>query len=275
LKSGLYPAQEIEKTRKDDHLVIIGFGVNGRNLALAARAGNIPYVIIEMNPEVVREQSAKGEAINFGDATQEAVLKYAGIKDARIVVVAINDPAATRRITELVHKLNPAVHLIVRTRYLQEMQPLHELGANEVIPEEFETSVEIFTRVLVKYLVPRDEIEKFIAEVRAGEYEIFRSLSKRSAALSDLKRHLPDVDICTLRVDDTSPVVGNTLAQIGLRQKYGVTLLAIRRDSQIMSNLHGDAKICAGDLLVVLGQTDEITAATRLFLNPHKGESIS
>ncbi len=274
LKSGLYPAQEIEKMRKNDHLVIIGFGVNGTNLARAARAGNIPYVIIEMNPETVREQSAKGESINFGDATQEAVLKHAGIKDARIVVVAINDPSATRRITELVHKLNPAVHLIVRTRYLQEMQPLHELGANEVIPEEFETSVEIFTRVLVKYLIPRDEIEKFIAEVRAGEYEIFRSLSKRSAALSDLKRYLPDVDICTLRVDDTSPVVGNTLAQIGLRQKYGVTLLAIRRDSQIMSNLHGDVKICADDLLVVLGQTDEIAVATRLFRNPQKGESI-
>jgi len=275
LRVGFYSAPTTGKTHKNDHLVIIGFGVNGRNLARAARTGAIPYVIIEMNPEVVREQSAKGEAIYFGDAAQEAVLKYADIKDARIVVVAINDPAATRRITELVHKLNPAVHLIVRTRYLQEMQPLHELGANEVIPEEFETSVEIFTRVLVKYLVPRDEIEKFIAEVRAGEYEIFRSLSKRSAALSDLKRHLPDVDICTLRVDDTSAVVGNSLAQIGLRQKYGVTLLAIRRDSQITSNLHGDAKICAGDLLVVLGQTDEIAAATRLFRNPQKSESIS
>ncbi|MCH7676092.1 potassium transporter KefB, partial [candidate division KSB1 bacterium] len=184
-------------------------------------------------------------------------------------------PSATRRITELAHKLNPAVHLIVRTRYLQEMQPLHELGANEVIPEEFETSVEIFSRVLVKYLIPRDEIEKFIAEVRAGEYEIFRSLSIGSAVLSDLKRHLPDVDICTLRVDDTSAVVGKSLVQIGLRQKYGVTLLAIRRDSQMMSNLSGEAKICAGDLLIVLGQTDEIAAATRLFRNPQKGESIS
>ena len=275
LKSGVSHAREIEKTHKNDHLVIIGFGVNGRNLARAARAGKIPYVIIEMNPEVVREQSAKGEAINFGDASQEAVLTHAGIKDARIVVVAINDPSATRRITELAHKLNPAVHLIVRTRYLQEMQPLHKLGANEVIPEEFETSVEIFSRVLVKYLIPRDEIEKFIAEVRAGEYEIFRSLSIGSAALSDLKRHLPDVDICTLRVDDTSTVVGKSLAQIGLRQKYGVTLLAIRRDSQIMSNLRGEAKICAGDLLIVLGQTDEIVAATRLFRNPQKGESIS
>ena len=155
------------------------------------------------------------------------------------------------------------------------MHPLHKVRAKQVLHEAFETSVEIFSRVLVKYVIPREEIEQFIAEVRAGEYEIFRSLSIGSAALSDLKRHLPDVDICTLRVDDTSTVVGKSLAQIGLRQKYGVTLLAIRRDSQIMSNLRGEAKICAGDLLIVLGQTDEIVAATRLFRNPQKGESIS
>jgi len=55
---------------------------------------------------------------------------------------------STRRITGITRRLNPKVHLIVRTRYLQEIEPLYELGANEVIPEEFETSVEIFTRVL-------------------------------------------------------------------------------------------------------------------------------
>ncbi len=272
LKSGLYPAQEIEKTRKNDHLVIIGFGINGRNLARAARAGNIPYVIIEMNPEVVREQRAKGEAINFGDATQEAVLKHAGIKDARIGVVAINDPAATRRITELVHKLNPVVHLIVRTRYLQEMRPLHELGANEVIPEEFETSVEIFTRVLVKYLVPRDEIEKFITEVRASEYEMFRSLSKVPMSVSDVKLQLPDVEISTFRVDERSLLAGKSLAEIGWRKKYEVTVLAIRRESQIMSNPDGDVQLCSDDVLFLLGAPERFAEISSLFCTPSEGE---
>ncbi len=271
LVSGLYPAHEIEKTRKKEHLVIIGFGVNGKNLARAARVGAIPYVIIEMNPDVVREQGAKGETIYYGDATQEAVLKHADVKDARIVVVAINDPAATRRISEIVRKLNARVHLIVRTRYVQEMQPLYELGADEVIPEEFETSVEIFTRVLAKYLIPRDEIEKFIAEVRSDGYEMFRSISKVPMSVSEVKLHLPDVEISTFRVDEKSAVVGKSLARIDLRKKYGVTLLALRRDSQVVSNPGGAIKLGADDILFVLGAPDRIAQVTNLFDNPKEG----
>ena len=265
LKSGLHPMQGIKVEGKKDHLVIIGFGINGRNLARAAGVGNIPYVIIEMNPEVVRNERAKGEPIYYGDATQEAVLQYADIKDARIVVVAISDPAATRRITELVRRLNPNVHLIVRTRYLQEMKPLYELGANEVVPEEFETSVEIFSRVLAKYLVPRDEIERFIAEVRSDGYEMFRSLSGKPASFPDLKPHIPGVEVSALRVDEKSPMVGKTLAQSDLRRKCGVTVVAIRRDSQVLSNPDGDMQIKAGDVLLLLGSPDRIATAACLF----------
>jgi len=121
LISGFYPVPEIKVKSKKDHLIIIGFGVNGRNVARAARLSGIPYVIIEMNPETVKSEQAKGEPSYYGDSTQEVVLQRANIKDARIVVTAINDPAATRRITEIIRRLNKKVHLIVRTRYFQEM----------------------------------------------------------------------------------------------------------------------------------------------------------
>ena len=268
LKSGLYPVPRIKVASKKDHLIIIGFGVNGRNVARAARMGGIPYVIIEMNPEIASEEKAKGEPIHYGDATQEAVLQHADIKDSRIVVVAINDPTATRGITEIVRRHNPKVYLIVRTRYLQEMKPLYELGADEVIPEEFETSVEIFTRVLAKYLIPRDEIERFVAEVRSDGYEMFRSLSKESAFFSDLALQLPGVEISTLRVGERSSLAGKSLTQIELRKRYGVTVVAIRRGPQILSNPNGDTRICANDALFVLGPPDRIAEVTSLFHDP-------
>jgi CPA2 family monovalent cation:H+ antiporter-2 len=271
-KSGLYPLSGIEianqKDHLKDHLIIIGFGVNGRNVAKAAKVSGIPYVIIEMNPETVSDEKAKGEPIYYGDAVQEAVLEHAGIKDARVVVIAISDPAATRRIAAIARRLNPKVYIIARTRFVQEVEPLYELGANEVIPEEFETSIEIFTRVLTKYLIPRDEIEKFIAEIRSDGYEMLRSLSKPSVSLSDLQLHLADVEICTLQVDEKSPIVGKSLAQIELRNKYGVTLLAIRRDSQILLNPGGDTHLLPNDVLIVLGSPDKIVEVTDLFHKP-------
>ena len=267
LISGFYPVSEIKVKKKKDHLIIIGFGVNGRNVARAARLSGIPYAVIEMNPETVRNEQAQGEPIYYGDSTQEVVLQHANIKDARIVVTAINDPASTRRITEIIRRLNPKVHLIVRSRYLQEMKPLYELGANEVIPEEFETSVEIFTRVLAKYLIPRDEIEALVAEIRSDGYEMFRSLSKVSASFSDLKLQLHDVEISTFRISQGSPLIGKTLAQIELRGRYGISVVAIRRESQILANPGADMVLKSNDVLFVLGSSEKISEAINAFLS--------
>jgi CPA2 family monovalent cation:H+ antiporter-2 len=127
--------------------------------------------------------------------------------------------------------------------------------------------VEIFIRVLKKYLVPKDEVEKFIYEVRADGYEMFRSISKKPVNIDDVKLDLPDVEISTFRIAERSPMVGKTLAQIGLRKKYGVTLLAISRNSQTMSNPHGDVGLCANDVLVILGGPDKIAEVSGLFSN--------
>ncbi len=242
-------------------------------MARGARLSGIPYAVIEMNPETVRNEQAQGEPIYYGDSTQEVVLQHANIKDARIVVTAINDPAATRRITEIIRRLNPKVHLIVRSRYLQEMKPLYELGANEVISEEFETSVEIFTRVLAKYLIPKDEIEALVAEIRSDGYKMLRSLCKESSSFADLSLQLPDVEISTLRVVERSPLVGKSLAEIDLRKKYGVTVLAIRRNSQVLSNPNANMPFCVNDVLFVLGPPARVARVAGLSRNPEEGNA--
>jgi len=268
LISGLAPVNKKGVSERKDHLIVIGFGVTGRHLAQAARMMGITYVIVEMNPETVRAEKSKGEPIYYGDATQKAILQHASIQNARIAVVAINDPTATRRITEIVRRLSPKVHLIVRSRFLQEMMPLHELGADEVIPEEFETAVEIFTRVLAKYLIPKDEIEEFVAVVRSDGYKMLRNISREAASFSDLKLQLPDVEISSLRIGVQSSIAGKSLSQIELRKRYGITVLAIRRDSKILSNPDGDAQLFANDILFVLGPPEKIAVVTGLFRNP-------
>ena len=174
LVSGLKFIAATEDTEQTNHVIIIGFGFNGRNVAKAARVADIPYVIVEMNPEIVETERAKGEPIFYGDAIHDAVLEHANIKAARVVVVVISDAAASRRIVATAHGLNPTAHMIARTRYLAEVEPLYRVGANEVIPEEFETSVEIFTRVLMEYLIPDDQIKQFVSEVWANGYQMFR-----------------------------------------------------------------------------------------------------
>lgn len=245
-----------------DHIIIVGFGLNGHNLAAAARQAGISYVIIETNPETVKQERFRKEPIFYGDATFPAVLESAGVDRARILVLAISDPTATRRITRLAHELNQNLHIIVRTRFITEVKPLLELGANEVVPEEFETSIEIFTRVLAKYLVTRDEIERFTSEIRSGAYEMLRSLSSPGPAITDLTVNIPALDISAIRVEAEAEADNRTLAELNLRGRCGVTVVAIERDGAVRSNPGGDTRLQAGDILYVLGTPGRVCDVT-------------
>ncbi len=266
LQRGLYPVKGVEAPPVDnlkDHLVIIGFGINGRNVAHAARHAGIPYAVIETNADTVRAERQRGEPMFYGDATQEAVLKQVKVSQARTVVIVIADAAATRRVTGLARQLNPAAHIIARTRYVNEMEALYRVGANEVIPEEFETSVEIFTRVMTKNLVPKDEIARVVAEVRDDGYQMFRNISgAANMSVADLHLHLQDVEIAPIFVPSDSPLIGKSLAELDLRNKTGLTLLAIRRDKQLMTNLDARTQICHSDELFVIGSPDKVAMAS-------------
>ena len=132
----------------------------------------IPYTIIDINPDTVRNERKKGEIIHYGDAGEEEILSHANVEQAMILVSTIPMTGDTKRMIRAARKLNPHIHIIIRSRFVREMEELYKLGADEVIPEEFETSVEIFTRVMTKYLVPHEEIEKLVAEVRADDYSV-------------------------------------------------------------------------------------------------------
>lgn len=253
---------EAEVAELRDHLIIVGYGVNGKNLARAARYGSIPYIILEMNPDTVKEERQNGEPIHFGDAAHEPVLEFVGVDRARVIVIAISDPIASRTITAIVKKRNPGIYLVVRTRLLSELNPLYRLGADEVIPEEFETSIEIFTRVLYKYLIPRQEIEKLTEDIRASRYEMLRAPKPRGK-ITDLHRYFADVEITTVSLPESSWMVGKTLTELNLRKEMGITLLATREEKAMNPNPPANYELKANSDLIVMGSCESV----RDFLN--------
>jgi CPA2 family monovalent cation:H+ antiporter-2 len=255
-----------EKPR--DHLVIIGYGVTGRNLAHAARSTGIPFVTIELNPDLVGRARGEGNRVVFGDATSREVLDHAGIRQARIAVIAINDPVAVRKIVGICRRENPEIIIIVRTRYISEVEVLHSAGADEVIAQEFETSVEIFTRVLHKYLIPAERIEAYIRRIRADGYRILRSPAPAHATLPDIMRHIPRVTINALTVEPGSFLAGRTLGGVNLRKRYNILVLAIKRGEEMLTNLGGESRLESGDIAIIYGSSDDIAHSAYLFAGP-------
>ena len=248
----------------NNHIIIIGYGLNGRNLTKAAISANIPYVIIETNPETVRKEKKEGKNIVYGDATHVPVLEHAGIKDARVAVIAISDYVASRQITRQIKELNPYLHLIVRTRFVSEIDPLHELGADEVIPEEYETAVEIFIRVLHHYLVPQQDIDRFMTEVRADGYQMLRAQPRSLVSICDVSGCLTDSEMKVIQLEEDSPFADRSIAEIGMRKNYGVTILAVRRQDSMEPNPAADTKLLAGDVLILFGTSENMNKCMEL-----------
>ncbi|MSM38905.1 MAG: sodium:proton exchanger [Geobacter sp.] len=248
-----------------DHVIVVGFGVNGRNLSKVLKHLQIPHAIIETNPYTVKGEKKRGERIIFGDASRQEILSHARVADARIIVVAISDAAASRRIAALARQLNPTIHIIVRTRYLLEVEPLYKLGVNEVIPEEFETSVEILSRVLRTFLVPSDQIEHCIAEVRRDGYEMLRSMSRRHSHAVGISGYLAGAEIGTFRVQKGAVLEGEGLREGTIRARSGATVLAIRRGDEVVPNPDPVWELQRDDLVLLLGTPEQLAAARRLF----------
>ncbi|MFN3875776.1 MAG: NAD-binding protein, partial [Flavobacteriales bacterium] len=241
-----------------DHVVIIGFGLNGQNVATAALETGIRCAVVEEDPDLARKAAQAGLPVLHGDATNDHVLHQAHVERARVVVVAISDPEATKKIVAGIRAISGSVYIVVRTRYVREIQANLDAGANEVIPEEFETSIEIFYRVLRKYLVPEQRIQDLVARIRRDHYGMLRGLSARQEHAGEAIA-IPGVEIATLPVTlGRSKVVGRTVAEAGLREKYGITVLAIRRKGRYITNVSGATRILTDDLLYLLGSPEAI-----------------
>jgi CPA2 family monovalent cation:H+ antiporter-2 len=163
-----------EESIYSDHLLIIGYGMNGRNLARTARECGFPYAVVEMNPQTVRREVLRSEPIHFGDATNEMVLLRAGVTRAKAAAVVIGDASATRGIVAQLRRLNPELHIIARTRFVSEVEHLYELGANDVIPEEFESSVATFRRTAEHFALPEECIRRLETSIREDQYAVLR-----------------------------------------------------------------------------------------------------
>ncbi|MBS3738482.1 monovalent cation:proton antiporter family protein [Mesohalobacter halotolerans] len=257
------PETQVIDDEIENHLIIIGFGINGSNLVKAAQYMNIPYLVVELNAETVREQKKNGIPIMYGDATQDHILESLNLTTARALVIAISDPKATKTILSNVRTMSQSIYTIVRTRYVKEIEELHALGADEVIPEEFETSIEIFTRVLHNFLIPQEDIENFINSLRSDNYSLFQK--KATFPRAYRLPEIPDFNIISLKVNkDTSKIIRKTIGDLDIRNQYGINILSIKRKEDFINIVKPSEKICRGDVLFVQGKQENIETFSKL-----------
>jgi CPA2 family monovalent cation:H+ antiporter-2 len=204
----------------------------------------------------------------YGDATRGPLLEEAGIQRAKLCVIVVNDQDGAYRITHVARHENPTLRLIVRTRFLSELERFREAGADVVVPEEIETSVQIFAHVLKSYQVDPAEIETQVRTIRAHDYELLRGETDDTAHLLLQGLDEEGVHTRTVELRDECPAVQCVLGELALEEQYGLRVLAVRRDGSTISTPDGDFSLRVGDSLVVVGSAESFAESAHLFRAP-------
>ena len=244
------------------HVVVVGYGMSGSLLARVLSETRIPYLVIEFNPDAARRARADGAPVLFGDAARQDILLAAGVERAKMVVFAISDFAAVKRGVRTLRQIAPQVEVLVRTSLTTEIEELRSAGANQVVAEEFESAIEIFTRVLAAYHVPRNVIRAETRALRGESYEMLRSTPLGAASetvLAALEAGTTDI----YRVLAGGPAVGRSLRDLDLRRLTGTGVIAVVRGEQPQASPPPDLILEAGDCLVLVGSHEEIDHAFR------------
>lgn len=271
LVKGLFPLQEIELPSMQHHIVFIGKDSRSLNLSRMASQMKLPYVSIVFDPASARERQLKGEMVVYGDAMNEPILQKAHVETAEIVVISIGDAITALGVIERVRAINKHTYIMVRAKHVSDIEDLYEMGANQVIPEEFETAIELFERILKKLLIPKSEIETAISLIRDDNYGIFRE--KEENTVFTLSDEIPNLEIVALKMKNFPHFIGNSLKEIHLRKRYGVTLVAVKRGNDLIDNPGAGLVLGPEDIAYILGKPVEIANLTRPLDDEQKSRS--
>ena len=245
------PEELEEKSEVEDHVILVGLGRNGKHIAKACRQFNIPIRIVDMNPTIVENQQALGLPIIYGKASNETVLKELNITSAQCIVISASTYEETMKTIDAARRLNPDIHIIVRTRYLKSIDEVIEAGANEVIPKEFETSIMMFTRIMDYYNKDVDEITDAVNDLRSNNYDAFRTVTSDDIS-TYLNYKYTDLEIDSLRVSENAHIDDFPFEDNNLK------VTGVVRGEDTFTDVKSDFKFHEDDLILFIGHRENI-----------------
>ena len=246
--------EELEEAQPiEDHVILVGMGTIGKQMTRACNQFNVPILAVDLNPIVVEQQQALGVPIIYGNASNESVLKELRVTSAQCIVISASTYEGTLKTIDTARRLNPDIHIIVRTKYLKNIDEVIEAGADEVVPKEFETSILMFTRIMDYYQKDMDEIAEAVNDLRSDNYDAFRSVSSEDVS-AYLSNSFTDIEVDSVRVYNDAHITDFPF------EKHGLTITSVIRENSTITNIKDSFTFMEDDIILFTGQRDDINS---------------
>ena len=258
----------VERLTLENHVIVAGYGSSARYLTRVLRDSGVPFVILTLSPTGATEAQNDGLSVILGDYSRRVLLDRANIDAAKMLVVPDDALSMTRRVVAIARGISPTLRIVVRTQSSSEVDELLNEGADEVLVDELEIGVQLFTRVLSQYRVSDEEISDHVDTVRQGGYAALRSgiADVPLVVCDDLDESCFDTRTFTVRRDSASPPL--SIADL---QRAGLAVVSVSRKEELIAEPANDFVLQTGDRLTARASAQSFAAAARLLRTPQPG----
>ena len=232
------------------HVIICGYGRTGQSLAHMLETEGIPYMALDLDPDRVRQATAAGDSVAFGDAGRLQTLMAAGLARASAVVITYLDVPAAMKVLGHTQSHAPQVPVIVRTRDDLDLHKLQQAGATEVVPEALEGSLMMASHALALVGVPMRRVIRIVQDQRDARYNLLKGYFHGSD--DDTLEEAEQERLGTVNLPSSSPWLGQPVAALDFAA-MGARLVNLRRTHGKNEVLSDDSELQANDTLVILG----------------------
>lgn len=250
----------VQSMAANDHVLICGYGRNGQSLARCLEQEKVPVIALDLDPERIREATAAGERVVFGDAARREVLSAAGLMRARALVITYADTHSALRILAHVQALRPGLPVIVRTHDETDIDKLKAAGAAEVVAEILEGSLMLASTTLMLIGTPLNRVLRRIRDTREQHYALFRGFFRGITDTRDDEAHALHPRLHSVLVTQGAAAIGKPISALDLAALH-VEISAVRRRNVRTLEPGPDTVIEAGDVVVMLGTEEGVAAA--------------
>jgi CPA2 family monovalent cation:H+ antiporter-2 len=234
------------------HVLLMGFGRVGSAVGEALETFGVPYVVIETDPDVVKELRGRGVASLFGDGAQPRLLEVGGADRARLAVVTIPDGERAQLVVTALKSMNPGLPILARAHDPRIAEQLEKKGASRVIRPELEGAAALIRDALAQLALPEERVGAYLGRFRrAMELPEVQILAERD--------QLPQIREVTV---GTGEITDQSLREARVRERFGVTVLTVSRAAggEVLLNPPPETILRPGDRVRLFGLADQIRA---------------
>jgi len=239
-----------------DHVVIVGGGRVGMQVATVLARLATPFVLVELDQHRVDQAKEAGYPVVYGDGSHEIVQEALAMKEASLLVITTPGIVVARAIIQHALTVNSRIQVVSRIADPAFFEVFRELGVSDLVYPEFEASLEITRQALLHLRIPATEIERQTEAMRHQLLAPGLANSKEYKTLGQMRAAEQHFDLQWVRLEELNRLVGRSIGEAEIRKTTGASVVGIIRDGRLTPNPEVDFRFQTGDLVAIIGSAE-------------------